>query len=330
MSFTKSNGLLTAALMLSVGATVNAFAQQAPESEGIVRITDGKSRSNGGPAANRIVQVNSQQAVQGVMPQPGAVGCPSGDCQGSYGYASGGCPHCHGRGCHGCLGGGMFREHMCHHSPDHGYSPPAKYPLHRRGVEYTNYYPQHWYGTGPGLPSQAPMVYAPTDTTQLGFYYQHVPFWQPQPNRLPERPIPAQWHILAPTVSASGFCRGGHFGRGNCQNGYCQGDYGTVYGTPVNSSPTVEGPSEVVPQIQTAPGQPTPAADPAAQQAPQALPGSPTLPDQGTAPNPLPSLQSSLPQLQSDPQTLVQTSNTVPAANAAAATNVPTMTLSKP
>ena len=327
MSFTKSNGLLTAALMLSVGATVNAFAQEVPSSEGIVRITDGRTRSNVGPVSNqRVTQVYSLQNADAAGPTPVAANatggasssCQNGNCQngysqGGYVYGSGQCDTCQGgRGC-------LLGEYYCKHSPDYGYSPPAKYPLHRRGVEYTNYYPANWYGAGgPAIQSQAPMVYAPTDTTQMGFYYQHVPFWQPQQGRLPERPIPAQWHITAPAVQASGFCRGG-----NCQSGYCQANYGMSGGTVIDSNSGMQdggniGPSEVVPPIQSAPSTAVP------QQAPNALPGSPAGYDQGSAPNPLPQLQSAVPQLQSNPQTLIQTSNV------SVQSNVPTMTLSQP
>jgi len=113
--------------------------------------------------------------------------CPCPECHGV------GCPHCHG---HGCLFGhclaGKFCEHYCTNAPDYGYSIPGKYPIERRGVQYVNYFPAAWYGSGAAAPAVAyPMVYQPTDTTQLGFYYQHVPFWMPQPNPLPQRPLPA-------------------------------------------------------------------------------------------------------------------------------------------
>ena len=60
------------------------------------------------------------------------------------------------------------------------------------GSTYNRWYPQEWYGfeqqrrpapVGPNgrpLASQSPApIYWPTDTTQRGEYYKHVPQWQP-------------------------------------------------------------------------------------------------------------------------------------------------------
>ena len=86
-----------------------------------------------------------------------------------------------------------------HHSPDHGWGRPVKRPVHRALVMYQKYWPDRWYGTpgsqlaGPGA-NYYPMVYMPTDTTQLGFYYQQVPFWRPDYRRLPPVPWPGHWH----------------------------------------------------------------------------------------------------------------------------------------
>ncbi len=136
-----------------------------------------------------------------------------------YGYGvDGSCPHCQGRGCKQGLKG-KFCEHYCTHSACHGYSIPGKWPIHRRGVQYQQLFPNAYYSVygnnfGPG----APQVYTPTDTTQLGYYYQHVPFWTPQPNPLPARPIPAQWHHYAPVVYASKY-QNGYSRFGNGMNG---------------------------------------------------------------------------------------------------------------
>jgi hypothetical protein len=43
------------------------------------------------------------------------------------------------------------------------------------------------------MPS-AQQVYMPTDTTQLGFYYQHAPRWLPAPGMIPAAPNPNDWH----------------------------------------------------------------------------------------------------------------------------------------
>jgi hypothetical protein len=135
-----------------------------------------------------------------------------------HGYtASGNCPsdncptgHCQGGRCQGCL----FGEKYCKNSPDAGYSVPAKYPVLRRGVQYTQYYPNTPYGTSGHSPfgGSFPVVYQPTDTTQLGYTYQHVPFWMPNPSKLPERPDPQAWHIKAPYVQASQLHGGGSYG----------------------------------------------------------------------------------------------------------------------
>ncbi len=300
MSSRKSNGLMTAAFLLSVGATMNVFAQQNYSSEGIVRITDGRMRTNARPAASpRVTQVSSYQNTTATAPSTdptaaatGVKGgisngyCPDGSCPGGAGQ----CPYCQGGH------GGCFNEHCCKHSPDYGYSPPAKYPLHRRGVEYTSYFPAQWYGAGADYSrSQAPMVYQPTDTTQLGFYYQHVPFWQPQPNRVPERPIPAQWHIHAPAIQAVNY--NGGFGR--CRSGYCPNGYGVMDScpTPTNTNPQDgNGPGSVVPSIRPTPvpaDQKAPV--PVETQSPATLPPDAVTYESGTVPYPLPQPQVVLP-----------------------------------
>ena len=76
-----------------------------------------------------------------------------------------------------------------------GWCPPGKIRIRRERVQFNKYYPNYWSGRGPGAPQQyAPMVYTPTDTSQLGYYYQHAPSWTAQPNRIPGAPHPAAWH----------------------------------------------------------------------------------------------------------------------------------------
>lgn len=77
------------------------------------------------------------------------------------------------------------------------FSPPVKRPIFRSPVSYTKGFPDAWTGeTTPGnMPGyRAPSVYMPTDTTQLGYYYQVVPYWQPKPGAVPPPPVPSQWH----------------------------------------------------------------------------------------------------------------------------------------
>lgn len=118
--------------------------------------------------------------------------CPSGNCQ----------PGC-GPGCRPTFGFRVAQfvdwfnpTGMCVHSPDHGFCPPAKRPIYRRPVSYVNYYPGQP-GVQPGAYTQQqpmPAVYWPTDTTQLGYYYQTVPQWMPNRAMQPAVPNPNQWH----------------------------------------------------------------------------------------------------------------------------------------
>ncbi len=82
--------------------------------------------------------------------------------------------------------------------PDYGWNAPTKVPVVRKNVAYYRYYPESWYGTGQANGAQYrayPMATNPTDTAQLGYTYQQVPYWQPQPRRLPPAPVPSQWHV---------------------------------------------------------------------------------------------------------------------------------------
>lgn len=276
MSFTKSNRLTITALLIAIGSAGSAWAQQANDSVGMVRISSPPTRSLvGAQTGSSVQQVGGHRSAYGESCQAGngspgygypAGGCPTGNCP-TGNCPTGGCPtgNCPG----GCPGGcfhGKFGEHYCKHSPDYGYSPPAKYPLHRRGVEYTNYYPQQWYGAGADYSgSYAPMVYQPTDTTQLGYYYQHVPFWQPMPNRLPPRPVPAQWHIKAPAVQASrystgvwggnmgGYVQGGFSSGAMNADGSCPPSGVTVQPVSPNVAPPQPLQQQVVPAIQPTP-----------------------------------------------------------------------------
>ncbi|MEM9702004.1 MAG: hypothetical protein AAF907_06135, partial [Planctomycetota bacterium] len=58
------------------------------------------------------------------------------------------------------------------------------------------WYPSQWYGLpGSQKPRVAPQVFMPTDTTQLGYYHQHVPTWQPvPPSTWPMPPDPRTIH----------------------------------------------------------------------------------------------------------------------------------------
>lgn len=211
MTSVKLNWMVAASMAAMSFAVPMARAQDA-NTPGIVRISDSRPRVAVQPAS---FHGHHQAAAYG-----NSGNCPTGDC-----------PHCYGHHGHGC-----FQETYCKKSPDYGYSPPAKYPLHRRGVQYQTYFPNQWYGLpGGGLAGGYPMVYQATDTTQLGYYYQHVPFWQPNPNMVPQRPVPAHWHVVAPPYNAHLFAnRGGFYGATGAN---CPVDYGTT--TPIqNGTPT--------------------------------------------------------------------------------------------
>ena len=116
-----------------------------------------------------------------------------------------------GQQCDNCDGGGndchrgssshcpvrtMLRRDGVTYSPDHGFRRPVVEHIQRDPVEYHRYWPTKWYGEpGSGLATGSyPMVYTPTDTTQLGYYYQRVPQWRPNPGMIPPRPWPSDWH----------------------------------------------------------------------------------------------------------------------------------------
>lgn len=94
-------------------------------------------------------------------------------------------------------------------SPDSGWAPPTTMPVTRTGGSYTAY---NNFGMG-GYAPAAPMVYQPTDTTQMGYSYANVPRWRPNPNMIPAVPIPSNFHArFCPTQSG---------GTSSCQSGQC-------------------------------------------------------------------------------------------------------------
>ena len=90
-------------------------------------------------------------------------------------------------------------------NPAAGWHPPARLPVNRDGIWYHNYWPQAWYGNpGGGFIGNAPMVYQPTDTTQLGYSYTRVPTWRTV-RMVPPTPCPAAFHsrICVPRPNCS-------------------------------------------------------------------------------------------------------------------------------
>lgn len=152
---------------------------------------------------------------------------------GTWHYAD--CEECDNGHCHGCLG--CFNN--CGKAwPDKNWNPPARLPVNRDGIWYHNYWPQAWYGNpGGGFISDVPMVYQPTDTTQLGYSYAKVPTWTTQNNMLPPTPCPSHFHsrVCVPRPCP---CRRHIDGcpaqnpclNGNCQN--CQQGYAAAAAMP--------------------------------------------------------------------------------------------------
>ncbi len=117
-------------------------------------------------------------------------------CNGAFGNAMG-CDNCNGAG--GGVGQARLGCKSCLRAPDAGWSPPASVPIIRQNAQYSYWRPQALYGSPHFNAVSYPMVYQPTDTTQLGFGYQQVPMWRtaqpiphPNPNMYHTRvsPIP--------------------------------------------------------------------------------------------------------------------------------------------
>ncbi len=137
---------------------------------------------------------------QTTVPDPSAVGfirigdAPPGKIQKQRGYGSGDVGVAHSQRCV---------------SPDHGWTPPGRKPIYRIWVPYYKFWPDAWTAQPvAAVGYRAPVVYMPTDTTQLGYYYQHVPHWHRYQGMIPPVPRPSDWRtplysprpvVLAPT-----------------------------------------------------------------------------------------------------------------------------------
>ncbi|MCH2211295.1 MAG: hypothetical protein MK110_08330 [Fuerstiella sp.] len=93
-------------------------------------------------------------------------------------------------------GDGNCRSAGCNlAAPTKGWNAPLRLPVNRDGIWYRNNWPQAWYGNpGGGFIGNSPMVYQPTDTTQLGFSYAKVPTWQAR-RMIPPTPCPSDFHV---------------------------------------------------------------------------------------------------------------------------------------
>lgn len=80
-------------------------------------------------------------------------------------------------------------------APNEGFVPPGRRPMQRVWVPYSRFFPAELTGQAAAPQQAAPMIYMPTDTTQLGYYYQHVPHWHSYGGMVPPVPRPVDWHI---------------------------------------------------------------------------------------------------------------------------------------
>jgi hypothetical protein len=131
----------------------------------------------------------------------------------------GGNPH-YGHCCLGCWLNAHSPYHRCTYPPDHGWAPPAHRPILASPALYGRMFAaeQGAAVVQPGY--RHPMVYMPTDTTQLGFYYQQVPYWQPRPGMIPPVPQPDEWHTPYTGVVFTGYEDAASFyGSQNCPDG---------------------------------------------------------------------------------------------------------------
>lgn len=108
--------------------------------------------------------------------------CP--ECESGYGYGDGYCDHCNG---------GRGRTRI---SAKSWARPPVLPPVQRHQKVYTRYWADHVTRNSGSAVRTAPapsypMIHTPTDTTQLGYSYVHVPYFYFRPEMLPPAPGPS-------------------------------------------------------------------------------------------------------------------------------------------
>lgn len=93
---------------------------------------------------------------------------------------------------------GDYRDTGYAHISRRDWAPPRRIQLQRTPVYFPRYWPQTFFGQPTPAHSDPvrhyPVIPSPTDTAQLGYYYLHVPSWQPNPGMLPPIPLPSRWH----------------------------------------------------------------------------------------------------------------------------------------
>jgi hypothetical protein len=139
-----------------------------------------------------VIQI-SDRSLQAI-PEPNPLPVSATDNAGGNGGGAGGTVH--GPVYYGGLEGGQYSATFS--GGQVGRVIPTVVPINREPVMYLRYWPDQWYGMpGGGIAADAPrfpQIYMPTDTTQLGFYYQRVPTWEPRPWMLPPPPNPVHLH----------------------------------------------------------------------------------------------------------------------------------------
>ena len=188
-------------------STAPATAADADEAEGVVRLTPPKVDAELTPASHcpdcqTDTAAGGHVVDYGGMEYGGMAGCP--DCpQGHFGGCPGGCPsgRCPAYGmdpfgnklrCMTGIFGGVS------HAPGEGYVTPARRPMWDLSLPTSTMWSGQWTcGRGGAHPSTRPAVYMPTDTTQLGYSYSHVPYWMPKAGMVPPVPNPSDFHVRA-------------------------------------------------------------------------------------------------------------------------------------
>lgn len=236
----------------ALGALALPAAAQSPDGAGVVRISDRQ------PGA--VVPASGSAMAPGLG---SGANCYTNGYGNSYGRNGAYDPYCpNGRCPPGHRLGGLFHHH------EQGFSIPVKNPIYRTQVPYQHLLKNPCPPTGGYGGPTAPLVYMPTDTTQLGYYYQHVPYWQPQAGRIPPAPYPADWHnSLYGTLSLVGHPHGLVLGNAavNLQSMQPQGEYcppgGQVIGQPA-PQPAAQPELQPIPilQQQDPPAAPAPVA----------------------------------------------------------------------
>ena len=253
--------LLAVGLVLTAATAASADdASDDAADEGFIRLQSPTADSAVTPASH--AACTTGQCESG---QCGPGGCPSGLCgrgglfggHGGYG-GYGDCPPGGGCRCWGCNNGrdcigdklrclfGVYGG--CSHAPGAGYVTPSRRPIWDLSLPTSTMWSGQWTcGKGGAHPSTRPAVYMPTDTTQLGYSYSHVPYWMPKAGMVPPIPNPGDWHNRT-CFNRCQSCRGG------AAEGFVDGGYpGGAVIDGGSSCPTGAGGPAGLPEVASKP-----------------------------------------------------------------------------